>query len=196
MNRREFNKQETIKHIKSNFVLCYEAYGIDKININELCAQCMVAKSTFYQYFDDKYSVLEEIEQELLDQLIHIVFDSEITLNLSDLMKGVPIPIASEVIHFLSQNRKAFKALLGPNGDPVFVKRWHKYIMKSYEELFRSNQSVSGHDKLASSLFASSLLELYRFFLSETPRISEKECAVMAGNLLKCFLYDFGSFIE
>ncbi|MBR2554561.1 MAG: TetR/AcrR family transcriptional regulator [Aeriscardovia sp.] len=196
MNRREFNKQETIRHIKSNFVLCLDAYGIDKININELCVQCKVAKSTFYQYFDDKYSILEEIEQEVFDDLVRIVFDPTEAFNNADLIKGNPVPIASEVIHYLSLHKKVFKALLGPNGDQSFVKKWHKYIMRSFEEIFQRNDSSSGQDKLASSLFASSLLELYRFFLSETPKMTERECSIRAGNLLKCFLYDFGSFID
>ena len=191
MNHREYYKQETKKHIKSNFVLCYEAYGIDKININELCAQCKVAKSTFYQYYDDKYSVLEEIEQELLDELIRIVFETPENVDLSMLRKGEPAPMAVAVIHFLASRKKEFKALLGSKGDPAFVKKWHKYIMKSYAEIFRINKQSSKQGKLSASLFASSLLELYRFFLSETPKISEKECTIMAGNLLKCFLYDF-----
>lgn len=191
MNRREYNRQETIRHIKSNFLLRYESYGIDKININELCNQCNVAKSTFYQYFDDKYSVLEEIETELMDGMIKIVFASEDKPDVSMILKGEPAPIALEVIHYLKSNQKIFKALLGSNGDPSFIKKWHRYIIKSYEELFRQKKTDSKQGNIAASLFASSLIELYRLYLSENSRISEKDCAVMAGNLLKCFLYDF-----
>lgn len=195
MNRREFNRQETVRHIKSSFLLAYEAYGIDKININELCRQSMVAKSTFYQYFDDKYSVLEEIENELMDELVRIVFEPEEQFDDSALFKGEPAPVALSVIGFLTQHKTEFKALLGVNGDPSFVKRWHKYIMKSYEELFQKRKDNSKQGTLASSLFASSLLELYRFYLMEKPKLSERECAIMAGNLLKCFLYDFEAFV-
>lgn len=195
MNRREYNRQETIRHIKSNFLLGYEAYGIDKININELCAQSMVAKSTFYQYFDDKYSILESIENELLDGLILLVFEAEEELDIQSLLKGEPAKIGLSVVRFLNQHKQAFKALLGVNGDPVFVKKWHKYIVKSFVEIFQEKASSKKQGKLAASLFASSILELYRYYLSETPKMSERECAIMAGNLLKCFLYDFEAFV-
>jgi len=192
MNRREFNKQETIKHIKSSFILCYDAYGLDKININQLCEQCKVAKSTFYQYFPDKYSVLEEIEEELIDGLVKIFFTKGKRIDLSFLSKNEPVPEALDVIHFLAQNRNAFKALLGSNGDPSFITKWHKYIVRSYDELFQNKKQDTKQRKVAASLFASSLIELYRFYLSDKPRLSDRECALMAGDLLKCFLYDFG----
>ena len=195
MNRREFSKIETVKHIKSNFLLSYESYGIDKININELCKQAMVAKSTFYQYFDDKYAVLEEIEKELLEGLISIVFEPEEELNISHLLNGTPAPIALNVIHFLDEHKREFRAILGQNGDPAFVKKWHKYIMRSYEELFRDKKKAAKQGKLTASLFASSLLELYRFYLSDSPKMSAKECAILAGNILKCFLFDFEAFV-
>ena len=51
LNRREFNKQETMRHIRSVFMDLYAQDGIDGITVNGLCKACGIAKSTFYLYF-------------------------------------------------------------------------------------------------------------------------------------------------
>ena len=60
-NRREFNKQETVRHIRSVFMDLYAKSGINSITVNSLCKECGIAKSTFYLYYEDKYQVAVKV---------------------------------------------------------------------------------------------------------------------------------------
>ena len=62
-NRREYNKRETVRHIQSVFLTLYTQKGIQGITVSQLCQACGIAKSTFYLYFEDKFAVLDRMEQ-------------------------------------------------------------------------------------------------------------------------------------
>ena len=45
----------------------YRDKPIEKITVKAICEKAGCNRSTFYEYYTDSYSVLEDIEEELLD---------------------------------------------------------------------------------------------------------------------------------
>lgn len=41
----------------------------DRITVRELCSAASITRGTFYQYFDDIYSLMEQLENEMLENL-------------------------------------------------------------------------------------------------------------------------------
>lgn len=62
-------RQITQNRIRKAFWTLYKERPINKITVNELSATCQVHRNTFYFYYHDVYSILEEIEQHLLSTL-------------------------------------------------------------------------------------------------------------------------------
>ena len=60
---REFTRQA----IMDAFWALYRERPIEKISVKEVCDRAGYNRSTFYEYFTDTYSVLEAIEEDLLD---------------------------------------------------------------------------------------------------------------------------------
>lgn len=190
INRREFNKQETVNYIRTTFLKLYAKVGIQSITIDMLCKECGIARSTFYHYFNDKYEVLEEIEDQLLDGLRKIYCN----LSYSDVMNaqiGIPFKEVSKAICFMKENRTAICALLGKNGDSNFEYRWRKDIMDKFMGCFGAEKRNSSVDGVACAVFASSLIGLYRYYLFEKAWMSDDEFAIIIGTLLKYFVVDF-----
>ena len=74
MKKEYRNSARTKKMIRSAFVdLIGEKKVIASISVAELAERADIAKSTFYNHYDDIYAVADEILKELLDSLDMII---------------------------------------------------------------------------------------------------------------------------
>lgn len=193
LNRREFNKQETMRHIRSVFMTLYAQQGIDGITVGALCKACGIAKSTFYLYFEDKYQVLEAVEAEILAQLREACYDMR-ALDMRTDDRGKPLDQARGIVRYLSTHGDTLRALLGKHGDPRFSYKWRKDIVDTFMDEFRA---VKGNDlgaDIACTIFTSSLIGLYTQFLFGALRVTEHEFSIILGNLIRFALFDFEAF--
>lgn len=68
----------TKKMIRAAFVeLLGEKKNMETITVSELSERADVAKSTFYNHYDDVYAVAEEFEDELIDKLSAVFVEIE-----------------------------------------------------------------------------------------------------------------------
>lgn len=195
INRREFNKQETVRHIRSIFMDLYAKGGINSITINALCKECGIARSTFYLYYEDKYQVLESVEDEILEDLRAISHDLS-DCDMKDVLVGQPLERAVTMVRYLQDNAATFRALLGKYGDPRFSYRWKKDIMDSFMGRFRAEKGDNPSAGIACTIFSSSLIGLYHHFLFDMPSVTAHDFSIVMGNLLKYSLFDFQAFAE
>ena len=195
INRREFNKQETVRHIRAVFMDLYAKGGINCITVNSLCKECGIAKSTFYLYYEDKYQVLETVEDEILADLRNICHDLN-DCDMNDVLTGKPLERAVTMVRYLRENADTFRALMGKYGDPRFSYKWKKDIMDSFMGRFRAEKGDTSSAGIACTIFSSGLIGLFNHFLFDMPEITEREFSIIMGNLLKYSLFDFQAFAE
>ena len=191
-SRKEFNKRETMRHIQSVFISLYAQNGIDSITVEKLCKACEISKSTFYFYFNDKYSVLDSIEQELLTNLgeINKVYD----VAMADVSAGIPAAKLVDTVNYILENADTFRALIGRNGDSNFVFKWRTIIERDFLNRFILEKGNDRTATVACTLFSSCVLGLYRHFLFCDPNIDERELTLIVGNITKFALFDFKAF--
>ena len=189
-NRREYNKQETIRHIQAVFLTLYAQDGIQGITVSRLCQACGIAKSTFYLYFDDKFAVLDRMEQELLSQLRDINPHMEAS-DMEAVRAGAPLPSALATARFLRTHAESLRALLGKQGDPNFVYKLKRNIETGFIQRFLEVYGSPHSAHLACAVFSSSLVGLYTHFLFQLPQISEESLSAMLGSLLRYAMFDF-----
>ncbi|MCR5082450.1 MAG: TetR/AcrR family transcriptional regulator [Parasporobacterium sp.] len=194
MSKREQNKEATISNIKKAFILLYAKNGLDKVTINELCKKSNIVKSTFYTYFDDKYAILDDIENDLLSNLSKIA-DNLQDVDLAIVDKGLPLDKASDVVEFIKNHLDEFNAILGPFGDPRFEMRWKTNIEKGFLPKFKQEKGNLRNAEIACTLFSSALIGFFRYYIFKNNKITNNELAIMLGNTLKYALYDFNTFV-
>lgn len=192
-NRREFNKQETISHIRRVFLELFAQNGIGGITVSGLCKASGIAKSTFYLYYDDKYAVLEAIERELLEGT-HAINPTLLDCDMDDVRRGKPVQQAYDTILFINEHLTEYKALLGRNGDPHFVYKWKKNIAESFLGRFEEEQGDARAADIACTIFSSALVGLFTYFIFDMPDVTERDFSIIIGNLFKYALLDFQSF--
>lgn len=184
-NRRAHNRQRTVRDIEQAFLSSYRQSGIDKVNTSEICKRCGISRSTFYLYFEDKYAILQSVEDRLLNQLRTICFN-----NLPDLLDSRSgSETALRTIAHLRANLGWYQALLGSHGDPMFAYRWKRDIEHSLRRKLLGRGMAEQDAVIHGVLFGSALLGLYTHVVLELPDISDRElCRYMDDLLLRSLL--------
>ena len=193
--RKDFNRLETQRHIRRVFLEMYGRSGIDGVTVNALCKEAGIAKSTFYTYFEDKYSVLEDIENDLLLRLSEANRDLE-NLEVTPVLLGEPLPQTSETVDFILNHLDEYRVLMGPKGDPNFENRWRKNIAASFKDRFLREKQDEKSAGLACAIFSSTLIGIYRHFIFEEPDISKEDFKLILGNTFKFALMDFQARVK
>lgn len=99
------NMHKTQRYIREAFLDLLETKSFHQITVRDIVAQAELARSTFYIYYDDKYQLLEEIEQELIGGFIDIM------------------------LRLRKEGHKAFRTQIAQGNHPLYVE-YFKYIKK------------------------------------------------------------------
>ncbi|MBR3309834.1 MAG: TetR/AcrR family transcriptional regulator [Lachnospiraceae bacterium] len=194
LSRRDVNKQNTIEHIKKTFLSLYAKNGIDSITVSDLCKASGIAKSTFYLYYEDKYAVLESIENHVLNDL------KEISGELVDVYEegiksGTPDVALVESVSYIAKNTELFKILLGPHSNPQFSYKWKRNIEHSFQNKFREVKNDPREAFIACTIFSASLISLYSQYVFGNLDATEEELCLVINSLFKYSLFDFSEII-
>ena len=178
--RRALNRQRTIQDIEAAFLTLYLRNGIDGVSISGICQACGIARSTFYLYFEDKFAVLQGVEDRLLSALW------EICRNLPDVLDrhgGGTEPALRTIAH-IRENLDWYRALLSNRGDPMFVYRWKKDIVKSLHRKLEQRNVNALDAEIQGVVFSSALIGLYTHVTMECPDIPDQTLCRYMDDLL------------
>ena len=123
-------RENTSHAIMDAFWSLYRELPIEKITVKAICEKAGCNRSTFYEYYTDSYSVLEAIEEELLDYVRH-----KLTEELpASLAKSFPkVRLDTETLAPLSdmyrEKGEYFSILTGVKGDPYFQYKYKQTVM-------------------------------------------------------------------
>lgn len=124
-------KTHTKRKIQNGLIELLEDYSFQEISTKMICAYCGINRSTFYDYYQDKYDLLDTINQYHLDryrkllQILHNNFDN-IKKNGLELYKFFII-----ITKYIKRNEAFFKA--------VFISHPIKDIFLDYAHLTRKH---------------------------------------------------------
>ena len=108
---------------------------IAHLNVGMLTDRAGLTRRSFYSHYRDIPDFINQVEEGVLDDIRHLI--SQISAaTLPDLYRNIdelePAPGSVELLRYLSDNRGLVGSLLGPGGDPSFIK---KLIDLAREEL-------------------------------------------------------------
>ena len=129
-----------------------EEMPISRITVSMLCEKASVHRSTFYVHYQDIYSLLDEIEQGLYQEIERIIGCTN---------ESKPTPsLLRNLYEVVDKNRSLCRVLFGKYGDPSFLRsignihrdtminRWKQFVppqdhhMLEYIHAFSSYTSI------------------------------------------------------
>lgn len=164
---------QTRKMIKKAVLNLMEDQSFTTITISDIVQEAGLTRSSFYRYFDDKYAVIEEIENEIIHHMeTNIIGQVELLMSKSSKY--------DQILHILtnfSQETSRSTILLSENGDPSFVHKLSKSIKENFPSGERFSDIPSKYDDLANDLKASAIINFLTKFKEYNKKYSIEEIA-------------------
>ncbi len=124
---------KTKRQLRHGLAELLQIKKINKITVRELCDLIDINRTTFYTHYHDIYDLLEQIENEVFAELQQVLAP----YALSSVTDGLK-PFLTQMYKYIAENSYLAKALLGPNGDMVFVRKIQG-LMQSFAQLAWNN---------------------------------------------------------
>ena len=92
--------------------------SVNEVTVKELVDLVDINRSTFYLHYTDIYNMLEKVEDELFEEILHTISTHPVSPFNKD-----SFPFIEDIFAILFDNREICAALLGPHGDIGFLHR-------------------------------------------------------------------------
>ncbi len=103
-----------------------EGEDISRLNVAALTDRAGLTRRTFYSHYRDIPDFINQVEEGVLSDIRRLIRNIG-SSTLADLYRNIdelePAPGAVELLGYLSDNRALVGSLLGPGGDPGFIKK-------------------------------------------------------------------------
>ena len=109
----------------------YRDKPIEKITVKAICEKAGCNRSTFYEYYTDSYSVLEDIEEELLDY-VRRKLTEELPASLANSFPEIRLDTETltALSNMYTEKGEYFSILTGEKGDPYFQYKYKQTVKK------------------------------------------------------------------
>lgn len=123
-DRRSLRSQRALLHALAGELAA--GGDIARVSVAALTERAGLTRRTFYSHYRDIPDFVEQVEDRLLDDIRALVRTIG-TTTLDDLYGNIdalePAPGSVELLCYLRDNGELIGSLLGPGGDPAFIKK-------------------------------------------------------------------------
>lgn len=124
-NNIDLRISRTHKMIKKAFFELMDSIGFEKITVQALTQKAMISRTTFYLHYQDKYDLLDKIENEILDGLKNISVDLPVEEIVKNGLSTGRIFLLN-LYKYVKENKDFFRLIMSENGDPSFYFKLHE----------------------------------------------------------------------
>ncbi|WP_223701601.1 TetR/AcrR family transcriptional regulator [Sutcliffiella deserti] len=131
--KQDLRVKKTKRAIRMALLKLVKEKDFQKISVRDLCAYAEINRGTFYLHYQDKYDLLESVEQELLDNL-RIIMGERLAKKFDKLV-GQPeilMSFATELFHYVDEEAEVFKMLLLDSVSPSFQNKLKTVIRENF----------------------------------------------------------------
>ncbi|GAA2981881.1 TetR/AcrR family transcriptional regulator [Lentilactobacillus parakefiri] len=178
-----YTKKQSItkKHFKLALLHLLKSKSFNEVTIKDITDTAEYDRSSFYRYFDDKYQLLEEIENELIQGIENkykavaqqngsMVFDTSVMVSLLSIFDN------QSVLSVIS-------LLMGDNGDRSFESKMTRMFHKIFYDRSQTTPNQSEKNDLIGQYLAGLFIQTIRYKSSPRPIMTTKQLAVTLNDI-------------
>lgn len=174
-NMKQPKKQNVAKSaLRTAFLRLFEKKDIAKISITDVANVSGYNRATFYRYYRDVYSILDEIENDVVASVQDFIFsllqnqDPNVIHNISHESLA---PFWNEFSSFIEKNNEMFNALFSKKTPESLVTKLRETIKKFFWFLIPPNLKALPEAEIMVSGLTSLQLDLFIQYLREPEKI-------------------------
>ncbi|MDK2966966.1 MULTISPECIES: TetR-like C-terminal domain-containing protein [Lacrimispora] len=126
MQKQDRRIRKTQKLLKESLLELMEKKDFKNISVKDITELADLNRGTFYLHYADTYSLLQEMESEVLKDFQNMVNDYREAFIKASLM-----PVIIPIIQYIEENKKICKILFENSSSNDFVNRFHTLILKN-----------------------------------------------------------------
>lgn len=170
--------------LMDSFWSLYKVSPIEKITISSITKSAGVHRSTFYEYFNDIYDLLEQLEEDLLTQLKKefIPLAQKHIAQLTDTTSYLSCFI-NDILSFFTEYGDVLCHLCGSSGDPGFRKKLFALFKMNFITIHKIPENYPYADYLSSFVFAIILTNL-EYWYEHKDTITMQEVITLTYQLI------------
>lgn len=178
-----YTKKQSItkKHFKLALLHLLKSKSFNEVTIKDITDTAEYDRSSFYRYFDDKYQLLEEIENELIQCIENkykavaqqngsMVFDTSVMVSLLSIFDN------QSVLSVIS-------LLMGDNGDRSFESKMTRMFHKIFYDRSQTTLNQSEKNDLIGQYLAGLFIQTIRYKSSPRLIMTTKQLAVTLNDI-------------
>ncbi|MFF5997099.1 TetR/AcrR family transcriptional regulator [Lysinibacillus sp. KU-BSD001] len=169
---------KTKKEIRQAFTTLLEEKSFDAITVQDLTERANINRGTFYLHYQDKYDLLEQCEDEILEKLREIGKNLSVSDLRSLLKEEMYFPLFVRFFECFQENAPFMRVILGPNGDPSFHGKMKQVMLDNLWSHFISKMDTSKFAipiDILTTYVSSAHLGVVQHWLNEGMKQSPKE---------------------
>jgi AcrR family transcriptional regulator len=157
---------QTKQLIRNAMLEVMEKNSFESMTIDQISEKAMITRSTFYRYYDDKYELVSEIEDEILTYIESIRDSEQIS---GELFSSNQIKYSMNAV---KKYTPTIRLLLGENGDIGFVPK----IQRSVSYIFFGNENIARTPKnqVIEELMVAIVVKSFQMLPSSNVSIDDK----------------------
>ncbi|WP_161410656.1 TetR/AcrR family transcriptional regulator [Paenibacillus silvestris] len=155
--------------------------GFEGTTIRDLMQKAGLNRGTFYLHYRDKYDLLEQSKEDMLNNILKIVKNIDPIQIMNYASRNEPHPIFLKLFDFFTLHAVFFKVLLGSKGDPAYPGQVKQIMEKHlYEKLsLLQSEHIPTPREYAISYLASANLGMIQHWLESGMQLSPREMALL-----------------
>ena len=162
------NKDIILKN--ANDLICI--YGFNEVTVKMICEKSNISRKAFYNFYHDKYEILEEILIRDFVNEVDDLFDKfgRIELNRSIIMEAL--------YQRIYDNGKFYRKMIKTDTEYIFEKYLLKYMIELMKKILTGAKIEDKEREYAIYFYASSQVTLIRKWVLDNYEISPRQLAV------------------
>lgn len=122
----------TKRMIRDTLTELMEEKGFEGITVRELTAKAKINRGTFYLHYQDKYDLLEQSEDMILNEIEKLTYQLNPNEAINFNHQDEPFSFIVKLFELLHENSSFMKVVLGPRGDASFQVKLKELIKKTF----------------------------------------------------------------
>lgn len=165
--------------IKKAFIELLKENRIEKITIQEISDLADVNRGTFYLNYEDKYALLEEMENEHIEKIRGMVDISKMPLHQTStesFIDDFAKTIIANVITHINENIEFYKVILTLERKSKIENQFSVFVRNNLEFLIDEGEDVFGiPEEYFLSYITGSMISMIKYWVNDEDRVSVDE---------------------
>ncbi|WP_078410145.1 TetR/AcrR family transcriptional regulator [Priestia abyssalis] len=111
-----------------------EEKGFEGITVRDLTEKADINRGTFYLHYRDKYDLLEQSENEILQEIQEFMKEANPNDIVNANMLDEPLSFVVKLFEYIKENGRFMKLILGPQGDPAFQVKLKEFMKVNFHQ--------------------------------------------------------------